>query len=275
MEQDITFNKLITKLEEFQKRHPQLNSFGFGNLIEFGKDIENTTPLYPLMFIVPQGITYQESLTEYSLQIFFADRLNNDNEGSISVVSSMSQIARDLLGTLKLNEDFMYLGDYNFPLTAAPFLERFNDVLAGVSLTLNINVSDYLDICQLNEYIDITPERLSVVRFDDNSQGSFVGDYTLLGNGYYNLGSIVNGDYLGNSYALYGKDTNDGTPPNHFIVWDVDSSRFEFVEARSGGSISYGYSIPTIQNTAGVYRAQQGLWSDPQNDKVEFYYLTM
>lgn len=156
MEQDITFNKLITKLEEFQKRHPQLNSFGFGNLIEFGKDIDNTAPLYPLMFVVPQAITYEEPLTQYSLQIFFADRLNDDNDGSVSIVSSMSQIARDLLGTLKLNEDFRYLGDYDFPVTAAPFLERFNDVLAGVSITLNLNVGDYLDICQLNEYIDNT-----------------------------------------------------------------------------------------------------------------------
>ena len=171
MEEDITFNKLITKLNEFQKRHPQLNSFGFGNLIEFGKDVENTTPLYPLMFVVPQGITYQESLTQYSLQIFFADRLNDDNDGSVSIVSSMSQIARDLLGVLKLNEDFMYLGDYNFPVTAAPFLERFNDVLAGVSLTLNIDVSDYLDICQLNEYLEPTPTDFIMV-VDTTQNGS-------------------------------------------------------------------------------------------------------
>lgn len=149
MDQYTTFKKLIDKLEEFADRHPNINSFGFGNLVEFGKDIENTTPLYPLLFVVPQGIQYNEGITQYQLQIFLADRLDDDNDGSISIVSEMSMISKDLLGTLKLNEDFMYLGDFDFPVSAAPFMERFNDVLAGVSSTLNFNVSDYLDICQL------------------------------------------------------------------------------------------------------------------------------
>jgi len=162
MEQYTTFKKLINKLEEFANRHPNINSFGFGNLIEFGKDVDNTAPLYPLLFVVPQSIDYNEGLTSYGLQIFLADRLDNDNDGAVDIVSQMSLISKDLLATFKLNEDFMYLADFDFPLVAAPFMERFNDVLAGVSTNITFNVSDYLDVCQLNPllkskyYIDFT-----------------------------------------------------------------------------------------------------------------------
>ena len=105
MEQNITFKKLIEKLNEFQRKHPELNSFGFGNLVEFGKDVKNTAPLYPLLFVVPQNITYEENSSVYSLQIFFADRLDNDNDGATSIISDMSQISRDLISVFKLNED--------------------------------------------------------------------------------------------------------------------------------------------------------------------------
>jgi len=154
MEQYTTFKKLIDKLEEFANRHPNINSFGFGNLVEFGKDVDNTAPLYPVLFVVPQTINYNEGLTEYGLQIFLADRLNDDNDGSVSIVSEMSLISKDLLGIFKLNEDFMYLADFDFPITATPFLERFNDVVAGVSTTINFRVSDYLDVCQLNDIFE-------------------------------------------------------------------------------------------------------------------------
>jgi hypothetical protein len=162
MEQYTTFKKLVDKLEEFANKHPNINSFGFGNLVEFGKDVENTTPLYPLLFVVPQGIQYNEGITQYQLQVFLADKLNDDLDGSVDIVSEMSLISKDLLGTFKLNPDFMYLGDFDFPVNAAPFMERFNDMLAGVSTTISFNVSDYLDICQLNEdlgpqlYLDLT-----------------------------------------------------------------------------------------------------------------------
>ena len=154
MEEYITFKKLMDKLEEFANRHPNINSFGYGNLVEFGKDIDNTAPLYPLMFIVPQGITYNNAVTQYSLQIFFADRLNDDLEGSISIISEMSLITKDLLGIFKLDDEYMYIADYDFPINSQPFQERFDDVLAGVTSTINFNVSDYLDICQLEPLVN-------------------------------------------------------------------------------------------------------------------------
>jgi len=154
MEQDITYKKLIDKLRDFANRHPNINSFGFGNLVDFGKDVENTAPLYPLLFVVPGPITYEQNSSLFSFQIFFADRLNDDLEGAVSIISQMSMISRDLMSLFKLNEDFMYFAEIDDTLSSQPFQERFNDVLAGVATTFNFRVSDYLEVCELNPIIE-------------------------------------------------------------------------------------------------------------------------
>ena len=162
MEQNITYKKLIDKLEEFANKHPKINSFGFGNLIDFGKDVDNTTPLYPLLFVVPGPITYEQNSDVLSLQVFFADKLNDDLEGSVSIISDMSMVSRDLMSVFKLNEDFMYFAELEDTLSSQPFQERFNDVLAGAATTFNFRVSNYLEVCELNDfmgpqlYLDLT-----------------------------------------------------------------------------------------------------------------------
>ena len=176
MEQNITYKKLIDKLEEFANKHPKINSFGFGNLVDFGKDVENTAPLYPLLFVVPGPITYEQNSLLLSLQIFFADKLNDDLEGSVSIISDMSMISRDLMSVFKLNEDFMYLAEIDDTLSAQPFQERFNDVLAGVATTFNFRVSNYLEVCELNDdlgpqlYLDLTRSNIQdpTLRYSPN-----------------------------------------------------------------------------------------------------------
>ena len=123
MEQYVTYKKFIDKLQEFADRHPQVNSFGFGNLVEFGKDVDNTAPLYPLVFVVPQTLSYSENFTNYTVQVIIADRLNEDNEGSVSAISNMQMVGRDLLGQFYLNPQWRDFGSINYPIAGQPFLE--------------------------------------------------------------------------------------------------------------------------------------------------------
>jgi len=156
MEQNVTFNKLLSFLQRFANNSRFINSYGFGNLVEFGKDVDNTTPLYPLLFVVPNSVEYNENTTSYGLTIFLADKLNDDLEGAESVISSMSMVMRDLISTFKLSDVYMDVADFEFPVIGQPFLERFNDVLAGVSVDFNFVVSDYMEICQIEEELDYT-----------------------------------------------------------------------------------------------------------------------
>lgn len=147
MEQSVTFSKIINELERYATNSRFINSFGYGNLIDFGKDVENTAPLYPVLFVVPNSVTYNEGTSVYGMSIVIADRLNDDLDDSKDIISLCQMIGRDLIGQIKLGGLFDVF-DFDFPVSSQLFQERFNDVLAGVSMDISLQVGDIMDICQ-------------------------------------------------------------------------------------------------------------------------------
>jgi len=146
-EEYIPFHKVIKLLEDFTYRHIDLNAFGFGNLLEYGKDIEDRTLLYPVLFVVPQTITYDEQQTQYSLSIIIADRLSEDEKNRVDAISNMSMIAKDLIGEIKLGGLQEYF-DVDLPITSTSFIERFMDNVGGVALDITLTSLDPLNVCQ-------------------------------------------------------------------------------------------------------------------------------
>jgi len=155
MELYLTFHKVLDKLQEYQQQNPALNSFGYGNLIDFGKNVSGQTVQYPFLFVVPQSVQYDENTTTYQLSIIIADRLNEDLDNEKDCVSDCSIIARNLLSVIKRG----WLMDYFetiLPAQALPFIERFNDNVAGVALDLSLIVYEDINACV--EYPSATPK---------------------------------------------------------------------------------------------------------------------
>lgn len=146
MRQYTTYHKILDQIELYQKTNPQLNSFGYGNLIDFGKNVSGTTVQYPYLFVVPQGIQYEENTTLYQLSILFVDRLNDTLDNEKDVISDQSLNARNFLSTIKRG----FLSEYfeiDTPVQAIPFVERFNDNVGGVALDLNLIVFEDMNAC--------------------------------------------------------------------------------------------------------------------------------
>jgi hypothetical protein len=141
-----------------------MNSYGYGNLIDFGRtisaDTQNNVVKYPFIFVVPQGISYDMGTTTYQLSIIFADILNTDYSNEKDCVSDMSlqskrfisSIVRGLNGE---NPDMYENMDIEMPVQAIPFFERFGDHVAGVALNTNIIVFEDINDC--NFYVPPTP----------------------------------------------------------------------------------------------------------------------
>ena len=145
-EEYVPFHKVIKLLEDFTNRHYDLNAFGFGNLLEYGKDIEDRTLLYPVLFVVPQAITYDEQQTAYSISVIIADRLSDDLHNRVSAISNMNMIAKDLIGEIKLGDLQQYF-DTEIPATATSFIERMEDNVGGVALDITLTTLDPLNVC--------------------------------------------------------------------------------------------------------------------------------
>ena len=151
MNQYTTFHKVLDYLEYFQQQSPMLNTFGYGNLVDFGKNVSGNSVNYPFLFVVPQSIEYQENMTIYYLNLIFADILNWDLSNEKDAVSDMSWEAKRFLAYIKYGQNTLpqiYNNiDINFPVNALPFMERFGDHTAGVSMEVPLIVYDTLDAC--------------------------------------------------------------------------------------------------------------------------------
>jgi len=154
-----TFHKLMDYLQYFQEQSPIMNTFGYGNLVDFGKTISGQTVQYPFLFVVPQAIEYQDNMTVYNCTMIFADILNWDLSNELDCVSDMSLQARRFLSYVKLGlHTFPELYeniDINMPVQAIPMMERFGDHIAGVAMEVPLIVYEDLNAC--NYYEEITP----------------------------------------------------------------------------------------------------------------------
>lgn len=160
MDKYTTFHKVLDYLQDFQVQSPILNTFSYGNLVDFGQiHISGGTVDYPFMFAVPQSIQYDENITTYNMTLIFADILNWDLSNEKDAVSDMSLQARRFLSYVKrgihtfpeLYDNF----DINLPVQAIPFFERFGDHVAGVAMEVPIMVFEDLNACDY--YEDVTP----------------------------------------------------------------------------------------------------------------------
>lgn len=156
MNEYITFHKILDYIESWQQSSPVMNSFGYGNLIDFGRtisgDTQNNVVNYPFTFVVPQGISYDMGTTTYQLSIIFADKLNTDYSNEKDCVSDMSlqskRFISSILRGLNGENPTMYENmDIETPVQAIPFFERFGDHVAGVALNANIIVFEDINDC--------------------------------------------------------------------------------------------------------------------------------
>lgn len=151
MNEYTTFHKVLDYLQYFQEQSPMLNTFGYGNLVDFGKNVSGSSVNYPFLFVVPQAIEYQENMTVYSVTMIFADILNWDLSNEKDCVSDMSWEAKRFLSYIKYGQNTLptiYDNiDVNMPVQAIPFFERFGDHVAGVAMEVPLIVFDTLDAC--------------------------------------------------------------------------------------------------------------------------------
>jgi hypothetical protein len=158
MNQYVTFQRVVELLQTFQEQSPILNSFGFGNLVDFSRTVSANTVNYPYMFVVPLSINYDENITEYQFSIIFADLLNYDLSNEVGCVSDMSLQAKRFMSYLKRGiQTFPELYnnmDIVLPTGAIPFMERFGDHTAGVALDCVLQVFEDLNAC---DFYDPTP----------------------------------------------------------------------------------------------------------------------
>ena len=153
----VNFKQLIQDLSGIAYYHPQISSFGFGEVSQITMDIETKKePKYTKMYVVPGNVTLAQNQLLYNFSIIILDRVNEDLSNQRDVMSDTLEICKDLFTILYQSYTANFGGftlDYEVQWNSnvIPFLERYETVLAGWTINLQIQQAFDYNRCDLPE----------------------------------------------------------------------------------------------------------------------------
>lgn len=143
------YKQIIQDLSGIAYHHPQINSFGYGDITQITMDIETKKePVYTKMYVVPGDTILNQNRIDYNFSIIILDRIEDDYSNQKDVMSDTLEICKDLFTILyqSYTSDFGGFSIFYEPLwgpNVSPFLERFETILGG--WTLNITIEQPFD----------------------------------------------------------------------------------------------------------------------------------
>lgn len=145
----ITYNNIVTALNNFADNHFFIKAFTHGNIEEMDLEKDGS---YPLMHLVYLGANYEQGTKDYNFEIYLVDipptkvdKISYQRE----VISNLEQCVEDLLADLS-NGFNIFNENFEFDTESAsltPLEEEGSNVLSGVALDITISVPYTHDSC--------------------------------------------------------------------------------------------------------------------------------
>lgn len=142
----INYKQILADLGSIAYHHPQIKSYGFGDLAQCTNDIETKQePKYTRMYVVPGQVRLDENRLNYSFSIIIMDRVDDDQSNQSDVMSDTLEIAMDVW-TILLQSYTAQQGNFSWDITVNdgpdvfPFLERFETILGGWTLNISFQI---------------------------------------------------------------------------------------------------------------------------------------
>lgn len=158
---EMTINQLAKEFEIIAQEHKQINGFFFGEFFQAFAQEEPVT--YPLLVVSLLPGSMSEKTVNVNCVITICDKYITDSPRSLQEVhSDCLQTLRDIDITLRQERfEDLTLSTQN---TTEPFVERQADIVAGWSMTVQMNIFDLQDWCAIPYY-----------NYDfENGQGAYV-----------------------------------------------------------------------------------------------------
>lgn len=153
----VNYKQIIQDLSGIAYYHPQINSFGYGDITQITMDVETKQePVYTKMYVIPGDVTLNENRLNYTFSIIIMDRINNDLSNQRDVMSDTLEICKDIFTIMYQSYTAEFGGftlDYEpvWGPNVSPFLERFETILGGWTMNLTIEQPFDYNRCDLPE----------------------------------------------------------------------------------------------------------------------------
>ena len=209
----ISYQSIVDKITTFYDSHLQVKKVGSDfkeQMVNFATKDEK----YPLVYIVPTGVTPSENVTTFNLELYCFDIIQMDRANITTILSDTQQILQDLY------LEFTFSDDYDFDIDGQPtFIPLNNDLLdyaAGWQMNISVVIKSWTN-CQIPKIYtaysqavdwDNVPPQNTITFFCNGVQwdvqtGLLSGDIT-------NFIAMCNANAQGSDFTQYGTYFDNG-----------------------------------------------------------------
>ena len=136
----VNYYQMIQDLSGIAYHHPQINSFGYGDISQITMDIDTKQePVYAKMYVTPGPVVLKQNRLHVNFKIIVMDIINADYSNQSEVMSDTLETIKDVWTILYQSYTQEY-GDFTLdyePLKrpyCTPFLEEYETKLGGWTL---------------------------------------------------------------------------------------------------------------------------------------------
>jgi hypothetical protein len=144
-----TYKELINYFESLSLSQLSVKQFGVGELSDIDVQTNTETPTkYPLVFMIPQPSTmdrFGKLILGFSFIV--ADIAKNQEDLAVNTHNNTLMIMQDIFSKIILSSEKDVQFTIETPINFVPFVERFNNNLAGWTAEINVEVTSPFDIC--------------------------------------------------------------------------------------------------------------------------------
>jgi len=143
---ETTLNQLMKELSTIAQEHRQINAFFQGDYLDA---VSRDAVQYPLMVVTLQPGQIGDNYVQVTAIISIADKYNIQEYRQINEIhSDCLQICKDIHVTFR-QWRFQEILDINGTLSTQPFINRSQDVTAGWTMTMSVNIYDNENWCAI------------------------------------------------------------------------------------------------------------------------------
>ena len=150
------YYEILTKLQTELNNDPLINTVSEGDI--FSVDLSKQT-IFPLCHIMVNSATFVDNVIQYNISIIAMDIVDvskdettdkfrgNDNEQDIlnQQISVLNRLYEKLRRGNLYDDNYQVDGSPN----VEPFIDRFENKLAGWTMTVNINTPNTMTVCDV------------------------------------------------------------------------------------------------------------------------------
>ena len=150
------YYEILTKLQTELNNDPLVNTVSTGDIFDVDLSKQN---LYPLCHIIVNSATFVDNVIQYNISILSMDIVDISKDETTNKFRGNNN-EQDVLNTQisvlnrlyeKLRRGNLY--DDNFQVDGTPnleiFVDRFENKLAGWTMTININTPNEMTVCDV------------------------------------------------------------------------------------------------------------------------------